>query len=156
MGGSEPDLVVPPNSISMLRGTTVLDRSIRVHSLRGHMHLRGKHQIVEAVYPDGRHEVLNKLDWDHAWATAFLYDDDVMPLLPKGTVLIITSVWDNTEENPHNPDPGQWFVRGDRSVDEMGHIRLGVTYLTEEEFEEMVAERERILTEGEAEQIAAL
>ena len=155
MRGSQPDLVLPPNSIAMLRGTTVLDRSIRVHSLRGHMHLRGKHQIVEAVYPDGHSEVINKLDWNHAWATAFLYDDDAMPLLPKGTVLIVTSVWDNTVDNPHNPDPGQWVVRGDRSVDEMGHIRFGVTYLSEEEFEEMVAERERILAEGEAEQIAA-
>ncbi len=34
------------------------------------------------------------------------------------------------------------MVRGDRSVDEMGHVRLGVTYLSDEEFEELVRERE--------------
>jgi hypothetical protein len=152
MGGSQPDIMIPPNSLSMLRGTVVLDRAIRVHSLRGHMHLRGKHQIVEAVYPDGHWEIINKLDWNHAWATAFLYEDHAMPLLPKGTVLIVTSVWDNTADNESNPDPNQWVVRGDRSVDEMGHIRFGVTYLSEEEFEELVAERERILAEREAEQ----
>ena len=126
----------------MTRGITVLDRNIRVHSIRGHLHLRGKNQIVEAVYPDGTWEVINKLDWDHAWATAFLYEDHAMPLMPKGTVLIVTSVWDNTLNNPHNPDPTQWVVRGDRSVDEMGHVRLGVTYLSDEEFEEMVRARE--------------
>ena len=97
---------------------------------------------MEAVYPDGTWEVINKLDWNHAWATAFLYEDDAMPLMPRGTVLIVTSVWDNTVNNPHNPDPTQWVVRGDRSVDEMGHVRLGVTYLSDEEFEEMVREKE--------------
>ena len=140
--GSQPDLVIPPHSLGMTRGVTVLDRNIRVHSIRGHLHLRGKNQIVEAVYPDGTWEVINKLNWDHAWATAFLYEDEAMPLMPKGTVLIVTSVWDNTVNNPHNPDPTQWVVRGDRSVDEMGHVRLGVTYLSDEEFEEMVRERE--------------
>lgn len=145
MRGSQPDLLIPPHSLSSLRGTHVLDRSVRIHSLRGHMHLRGKHQIVEAVYPDGRWEIINKLDWDHPWHTAFLYEDHAMPLLPKGTVVIVTSVWDNTTANSHNPDPGQWVVRGDRSVDEMGHIRLGVTYLSEEDFEELVLERERSL-----------
>jgi hypothetical protein len=120
------------------------------------MHLRGHHQIVEAVYPDGRWEIINKLDWDHEWHTAFLYEDHAMPLLPKGTVLIVTSVWDNTADNPHNPDPTQWVVRGDRSVDEMGHIRLGTTYLSDEEFAELVAERERVLAERAARRIAGL
>jgi len=148
--GSQPDLLIPPNSMSMLRGTHVLDRNTRVHSLRGHMHLRGKHQIVEAVYPDGRSEIINKLDWNHAWHTSFMYEDHAMPLLPKGTVLLVTSVWDNTADNPHNPDPNQWVVRGDRSVDEMGHIRLGATYLSDEEFAVMLEERQRVLAEREA------
>jgi len=71
-----------------------------------------------------------------------------MPLLPKGTVLIVTSTWDNTTENPYNPDPRQWVTGGDRSVDEMGHIRLGITYFDDEaEFQDMVEERQRILGE---------
>jgi len=35
-------------------GTYVLDKPARIHDLRGHMHVRGKYQIVEAIYPDGR------------------------------------------------------------------------------------------------------
>jgi mono/diheme cytochrome c family protein len=145
MRGSQPDILIPPNSLAMNRGTVVTDRPMRLHSIRGHMHLRGKHQIVEVVYPDGRWEILNKLDWNHAWATSFLYEDNAMPLIPKGSVLIVTSVFDNTTANPHNPDPNQWVTRGDRSVDEMGHVRFGVTYLTQEEFDELVEERERAL-----------
>jgi hypothetical protein len=142
------DLLIPPRSVVTYRGVYVMDKPARIHSIRGHMHLRGKYQIIEAVYPDGRWEVINKLNWHHAWQTAFLYEDHVMPLLPKGTVLMITNVFDNTTDNPHNPDPNQWIVRGDRTVDEMSHTRIGMTYFdNEEDFERLVRERERVLAE---------
>ena len=142
------DLLIPPHSVVTFRGVYVMDRPARIHSLRGHMHLRGKYQIIEAIYPDGRWEVINKLNWHHAWQTAFLYEDHVMPLLPKGTVLIITNVFDNTADNPFNPDPNQWVVRGDRTVDEMSHARIGITYFdNEEDFERLVRERELLLAE---------
>ncbi len=140
------DILIPPNSVTTVKGVHILDRPAMLHSIRGHMHLRGKYEILEAIYPDGRWEVINKLNWDHAWHTLFLYEDHAMPLLPKGTVLLMTSTFDNTSENPHNPDPDQWVYGGDRSIDEMGHIRLGLTYFDDEtEFEEIVAERERLL-----------
>ncbi len=78
-----------------------------------------------------------------------------MPLFPKGTVLLMTSTFDNTSANPHNPDPDQWVYGGDRSIDEMGHIRLGLTYFeSEEEYQEIVEERERLL-EQRARQVAS-
>jgi hypothetical protein len=135
------DLLIPPNSMSIVRGVHILPKNARVHSLRGHMHFRGKTQVVEVIYPDGRWETLNKLDWDHAWHTAFLYEDDVMPLLPKGTTLILHSVFDNTRANRYNPDPDQWVAGGRRSADEMSHLRLGITYFDDEEFAKLVAER---------------
>ncbi len=142
------DLLIPPNSMATYRGVYLMDRPARIHSLRGHMHLRGKYQIVEAIYPDGRWEVINKLDWDHPWHTAFLYEDHAMPLLPKGTILILTSVFDNTSDNPYNPDPEQWVVAGARTADEMSHLRFGITYFdNEEDFERLVAEREDQLRE---------
>ena len=144
------DLLIPPHSTATYRGVYVLDRPARIHSVRGHMHLRGRYQVIEAIYPDGRWEVINKLDWHHGWQTAFLYEDHVMPLLPKGTVLMVTNHFDNTGENPHNPDPNQWVVRGDRTVDEMSHTRIGITYFdSEEDFERLVREREELLREME-------
>ena len=64
-----------------------------------------------------------------------------MPLLPKGTTLIMTSVFDNTEDNLANTDPDQWINGGSRTVDEMFRLRLGMTFYTDEEFAQMVAER---------------
>jgi hypothetical protein len=108
------------------------------------MHLRGRNQIVEAIYPDGRRELISKLNWDHAWHTAFQYEDDVMPLLPRGTVLLITSIFDNTAGNHLNPDPNQWVVAGSRTVDEMSHVWIGLTYIPDDaEFQTMVEERQR-------------
>ncbi len=142
------DILIPPHSVATVKGVHVLDRPAMMHSIRGHMHLRGKYEVLEAIYPDGRWEVVNKLNWDHGWHTLFLYEDHAAPLFPKGTVLLMTSVFDNTTENPHNPDPDQWVTGGDRSIDEMGHIRLGLTYFdSEEQFQQMVQERERALEE---------
>ena len=137
------DLLIPPNSHAMYRSTYLLDRPARIHDLRGHMHQRGQYQMVEAVYPDGRSEIINKLNWDHGWHTTFVYEDHVRPLLPKGTVLLLTSVFDNTANNRHNPDPNQWVVAGSRTVDEMAHIWIGITYFDNEaDFERLVKERE--------------
>lgn len=140
------DLLLPPNSWATYRGVYVMDRAARLEIARAHLHLRGRYQILEAVYPDGRWEVINKFHFDHDWQTGFLYEDDAMPLFPKGTVLIVTGVFDNTADNPHNPDPDQWVVRGDRTVDSMCHFRMGLTYFeTEEEFQAAVDEREALL-----------
>jgi hypothetical protein len=143
------DMLIPPHGYQELRGWFVLDRNARVHSMRGHMHLRGGYQMMEAIYPDGRREVLNKIDWNHLWHTTHIYEDWAQPLLPKGTVIIATSLLDNTADNPSNPDPDQWVVYNRRSVGEMAHIRMGITYIPDEEFQGMLAERERVLAERE-------
>jgi len=141
------DLLIPPNRKVAYRGFYTFDQPVRFHSLRGHMHLRGQYQIVEVIYPDGRYEIIGKLDWDHPWHTAFLYEDHAMPLLPAGTTMILTSVFDNTADNPYNPDPDQWVVAGARTADEMSHLRFGVTYLEEEDYLRLVEERERMIAD---------
>jgi mono/diheme cytochrome c family protein len=139
------DMLIPPHGYQLIRGTFVLEENARVHSIRGHMHLRGGYQMMEAIYPDGRREVINKIDWNHLWHTTHIYEDWVQPLLPKGTVIIATALMDNTADNPSNPDPDQWVVYGRRSASEMAHTRFGMTYIPDEDFADMVAERERIL-----------
>ncbi len=144
ISGSWPDLVLPPNRVVTYRSTYVLDKPARIYSLRGHFHLRAKSATLEVVYPDGRYELINKLDWAHRWHVSFLYEDDAMPLLPKGTTVIATAVFDNTAANPGNPDPDQWVMWGSRTVDEMSHFRYGVTWFDDEaDFERLVRERER-------------
>lgn len=140
------DIVIPPHSFKAQQGIHVLDRPVLMHSFRPHMHMRGKEQSVEAIYPDGRREMLGKVDrYNHFWQISYLFADHVKPLLPRGTMLLITTLWDNTAANPLNPDPDQWVVFGQRGVDEMSHIWLGMTYLTDEQYADMVADRKRAM-----------
>jgi len=139
------DILIPPHGTQLLRGVHVLKDNARMHSVRGHMHLRGAYQAVEAISPDARREVLNKINWRHNWHTNHIYADHVQPLLPKGTVLIFTSFYDNTANNPSNPDPDQWVTYARRSANEMSHIRVGMTYFDDEQFATLQDERAAVL-----------
>jgi hypothetical protein len=128
-------LVLPPHGRLVTQGTRVLNENTRIQSCRGHMHMHGSAQQLEAIMPDGQREIICKVNWNGLWHITYLFDDDKMPLLPKGTVLLITAWYDNTENNPVNPDPDQWVVFGRRSADEMSHMWIGVTYLSDEDFQ---------------------
>ena len=141
------DIVLPPDSIKSQQGVRVLSQAALITSFRPHMHMRGRAQSLEAVYPDGRREMLSRVDkYNHSWQIAYKFDDDVAPLLPKGTMLLITTTWDNTAENPNNPDHRQWVVFGQRGVDEMSHTWIGITYLNDDQYERLSAERQGRLT----------
>jgi hypothetical protein len=126
----------------MAQNFYVMQAPARLENFQPHMHMRGKSMSMEAVYPDGRKEVLsavNNFQWN--WHVNYIYADHVAPLLPKGTVLVFTAWHDNTAANRNNPDPKQWVGWGDRTVDEMAHAWVDVTYLEQDEFEKLVAER---------------
>lgn len=136
------DILIPPNGYQVLQGTHFLKAPATIHSFRPHLHMRGRVMTMEALYPDGRKEVLSQVNnYDHNWQISYIYEDTAKPLLPKGTVLQFTSVFDNTANNPINPDPNQWVVFGRRGVDEMSHAWVGMTYLNEEQYEQAVAQR---------------
>lgn len=154
--GRPQEIVIPPNSHQITQGIHVLQSAARIHSVRGHQHLIGTGQSIEAVYPDGRVEILSKVGWVPNWHITYLFEDHLAPLLPKGTVLIVTAWYDNTEMNPHNPDPKSWVVYGRRTGDEMSHMWIGITYLSDEEYGYLTIEREQILKEmAEKENIIA-
>ncbi len=137
------DILIPPHGVQVLQGVHVLRRPTLISSFRPHMHMRGKEMSMEAIYPDGRREMLSKVsDYRHIWQLSYQYAEHAQPLLPAGTTLLFTSVFDNTAENPLNPDPTQWVVFGRRGVDEMSHMWVGVTNLEQEDYERRVAERQ--------------
>ncbi len=136
------DLDIPPNSTAMTQNFYTLQAPARIENFQPHMHMRGKAMSMEAIYPDGKRELLssvNNFQW--RWHVNYIYADDAAPLLPKGTVLVFTAWHDNTANNPNNPDPRQWVGWGDRTVDEMAHAWVDVTYLDQPEFDKLVAER---------------
>jgi hypothetical protein len=139
----ETGLDIPPNEVAVTQQYHVLRWPTRLENFQPHMHMRGKVMQIEAIYPDGNTEILSRVDhfqWN--WHVNYIYADDAAPLLPAGTTLVITAWHDNTADNPNNPDPTQWIGWGDRTVDEMAHAWVDVTYLSQEEFEAELAKRE--------------
>ena len=83
-----------------------------------HMHFRGKSMMTEAVYPDGRREVLmNVPHYDFRWQETYFLKQP--KLLPKGTELRMTGYFDNSANNPLNPDPSKATRWGEPSNEEM-------------------------------------
>jgi hypothetical protein len=135
-------LDIPPNSFAMTEGFTVLKENAIIENFQPHFHLRGKSMQVEAILPDGNRQVLSYVgNFNFNWMTNYIYDDDVAPLLPKGTIIHVTAWYDNTKANKNNPDPDQWVGYGDRTVDEMAHAWMNVVYYTDAEYSALVAER---------------
>ena len=60
------DIVIPPHGYQVLQGTHVLQSPAVIHSYRPHLHMRGRVMTMEAIFPDGRKEVLSQVDkYDH-------------------------------------------------------------------------------------------
>src|SRR5829696_2208489 len=135
-------LDIPPNSLAMTEGFTVLKENALIENFQPHFHLRGKAMQVEAILPDGSRQILSYVsNFNFNWMTNYIYDDDAAPLLPKGTVIHVSAWYDNTKANKSNPDPDQWVGYGDRTVDEMAHAWMNVVYFNDAEYKELLAER---------------
>ena len=135
-------LDIPPNRVTTTESFVTLRENARIENFQAHMHLRGKGMSMEAMYPDGRREMLSQVtDFNFNWHNMYIYADDAAPLLPKGTILHFLAWYDNTANNKSNPDPDQWVGWGDRTVDEMGHAWLNITYFKDDEFKAEVAKR---------------
>jgi hypothetical protein len=146
-------LDIPPNQVTTTESFVPLKENARIENFQAHMHLRGKGMSMEAIYPDGRREMLSQVtDFNFNWHNMYIYDDDVAPLLPKGTILHFLAWYDNTQNNKANPDPDQWVGWGDRTVDEMGHAWLNITYYNDEEFKAEVAKRTAVTTAADRQQ----
>jgi hypothetical protein len=126
---------IPPNSIIASDNYTVLKHAAILENFQPHMHLRGKAMEVEAILPDGTVQVVSYVgSFNFNWMVNYIYADDVAPAFPKGTTIHVTAWYDNTHANPNNPDPDQWVGFGDRTVDEMGHAWMNVTYISDEDY----------------------
>ena len=95
---------------------------------------------MEAILPSGKTMVLSHVNnFNFNWHVNYVYTSDAAPLLPKGTILRITAWYDNTSANKNNPDPNQWVGYGDRTVDEMGHAWVNITYMSDADYQAELA-----------------
>ena len=89
-----------------------------------HAHYLGKEIEAWATLPGGARRWLLKIgDWDINWQAVYTYREPVP--LPKGTTIEMRISYDNSVQNPRNPNNPPKRVRaGPRSEDEMGHVWL--------------------------------
>jgi peroxiredoxin/mono/diheme cytochrome c family protein len=100
-----------------------------LYALMPHMHLRGKSFRFEATFPDGRREVL--LDVPHYefdWQNAYILDEPKP--MPEGTIVRCVGRFDNSADNPNNPDPKRQVTFGEQTNDEMliGYMDVALDY----------------------------
>jgi hypothetical protein len=82
-----------------------------------HMHLRGKRFEYNIVHPDGQTETLLRVNYDFYWQLSYRLAEPRK--LVAGTELQAVAWYDNSAQNPHNPDPTAAVYWGDQTHDEM-------------------------------------
>ncbi|MBI3679691.1 MAG: cytochrome c [Acidobacteria bacterium] len=83
-----------------------------------HMHLRGKAFEYAVIEPGGRVETLLRVaPYDFYWQLCYQLATPL--LLSKGTRLRVTAWYDNSPNNPRNPDPTAEVAYGEQSTEEM-------------------------------------
>jgi mono/diheme cytochrome c family protein len=118
-----------------------INQPAKLVAFQPHMHIRGKAQCLELIYPDNRVETISCAHFNYNWHLVYPYADEVQPLVPAGTVLHVISWHDNSAGNKYNPDPKNWVGRGNRTIDEMGFAWITWYDLTEEQYKEELAAR---------------
>ena len=141
--GDQDDITIPPNGYYMTQGFHSFDHPVRLDSFQPHGHLRMNAASLEIFYPEtGRTEQISQIsNWSAVWHHSHLYAPEVAPLIPAGAVIILKQWYDNTADNPNNPDPDMWVMGGSRTGDEMTHAWLAITHLDDEGFAELTAQR---------------
>ena len=91
-------------------------------AMQPHAHYRAADVTGTATFPDGTNRTLIHIGvWDFRWQHVYRYTEPVR--LPRGTTVAMRYVYDNSAQNPRNPQLPPVRVRwGQRSADEMGDL----------------------------------
>jgi len=111
-------LIIPPfadNFRVEVQGTLPKDATLL--SLFPHMHLRGKRFEYDIIQQDGSPEVLLRVNYHFHWQLSYRLAEPRR--LKAGTKLRAIAWYDNSKNNPHNPDPSKTVIWGDQTSDEM-------------------------------------
>ena len=109
---------IPPNTDDYrveVHGTIPNDAVLL--SFFPHMHLRGKKFEYDIVHPDKSIEPLLKVNYDFYWQLSYRLAEP--RLLKAGTDLRAVAWYDNSRNNPHNPNPNDPVQLGDQTYNEM-------------------------------------
>jgi hypothetical protein len=119
MYGVNPMLSIPPGDPNYKAETIIpINEPMTMLTLFPHMHLRGKAFQYELIYPNGETETLLKVDnWSLNWQLSYKLAKPIE--LKPGMKVKATGWWDNSPNNPANPDPTKNVKWGEQSWEEM-------------------------------------
>ena len=95
-----------------------IEDNVELTWIQPHMHMRGKDFEVRAIYPTGETQTVLKVNgFNFNWQVGYEFAKPV--LLPKGSRLLSIAHYDNSPNNPYNPDPARNVPYGSQTTDEM-------------------------------------
>jgi hypothetical protein len=118
-GASNTRFKIPPGDPNYRVDSEIeLGNDVQLVSLLPHMHLRGKDFEYRLIFPTGETQTILRVPrYDFGWQLS--YDLAGGMTLPKGTKIACTAHFDNSPNNPANPDPTKEVKWGDQSWEEM-------------------------------------
>ena len=116
---SNGNLRIPPGAANhRVDARLMIESDVTLQSMAPHSHLRGRAWEYLLTYPDGREEIrLRVPKYDFNWQMTYMMEKPIV--LPKGSMLRATAWFDNSPNNPSNPDPKAEVLWGDQSWEEM-------------------------------------
>ena len=110
---------IPPGDPNYrVDATFEVPREVKLVGLHPHMHTRGKDFEYRLVFPNGETQTILKVP-GYNWHWQLWYNLAESITLPKGTRIECTAHFDNSPNNPENPDPTKTVIWGQQNWDEM-------------------------------------
>jgi hypothetical protein len=107
----------PGDDSAMFHARHMFGEPVRLLSMFPHMHTRGKAFRFELIGEDEDQVLLDVPRYDFNWQNFYRLRDPVR--IGEGEVVLCTAVYDNSTDNPFNPDPSATVFWGDQTFEEM-------------------------------------
>src|SRR6185295_7366527 len=116
------DLEIPAGEKRVVTSTFTLPVDLDLYTVQPHAHNLAREIEGFATLPDGTQKpLLYVKDWDFNWQDVYRYVSPVF--LPAGTVVSARWNYDNSADNPRNPNrPPKRVTFGQRTSDEMAEL----------------------------------
>jgi hypothetical protein len=119
MAAQNNKFVIPPGDANyQVESEVEVNHEVKLSAMLPHMHLRGKDFEYRLIFPTGETQTILRVPrYDFGWQLWYEPVNDI--LLPKGTKVSCTAHFDNSANNPNNPDATKEVRWGDQSWEEM-------------------------------------
>jgi hypothetical protein len=135
--GAFAGIDIPPGEKRfVIRDSFTLPVDVEVIGSGAHAHFLAKDMRMTALLPSGaKKDLLRIQNWDFNWQERYYFKDALR--LPRGTRIDVEIAYDNSTENPNNPNsPPKRVTFGQQSTDEMGSMSIEIVPVRESDLPE--------------------